>query len=105
MARFQLGRRLRVPVGHRRGQVAWPVASIRPRGLQCGVSSRRALAILWDAQTFARVTTLRAGTGQIRTISFSRDVQLLAGSAYISPTIVWDLSLVRRTLAEMNLDW
>jgi WD40 repeat protein len=61
--------------------------------------------ILWDATTFARLTTLKAGTGQIRGVSFSRDGQLLAGGAYVNRTVVWDLSLVRRTLADLNLDW
>jgi WD40 repeat protein len=61
--------------------------------------------ILWDADSFTRITSLRAGTGQIRGISFSRDGHLLAGAAYGSPTIVWDLRHVRRTLAGLNLDW
>jgi WD40 repeat protein len=61
--------------------------------------------MLWDAQTFAPITTLRGGTGQIRNIAFSRDGALLAGAAYVTPTIVWDLNLLRHTLAEMNLDW
>jgi eukaryotic-like serine/threonine-protein kinase len=67
--------------------------------------SEQGVMILWDGQTFARVTTLRADTGQIRCISFSRDGGLLAGAAYVSPTIVWDLDRLRRTLADMNLDW
>ncbi len=61
--------------------------------------------ILWDAQTFARVATLRAGTGQLRGISFSHDGQFVAGAAYTNATVVWDLAHLRRTLAEMNLDW
>ena len=50
------------------------------------------MIILWDGETFARVVTLRGGTGQLRTVGFSRDGQLLAGAAYTAPTIVWDWS-------------
>ncbi len=67
--------------------------------------SEEGVMILWDGQTFAQVTTLRADTGQIRCISFSRDGALLAGAAYENATIVWDLNRLRRTLADMNLDW
>jgi WD40 repeat protein len=74
-------------------------------GLYLASGSEQGTMILWDAQTFAPITTLRSGTGQIRGIAFSRDGELLAGAAYVSPTIVWDLKLLRRTLADMNLDW
>jgi WD40 repeat protein len=67
--------------------------------------SEQGVIILWDGETFDRVVTLRGGTGQIRGLCFSRDGQLLAGAAYVSPTIVWDLAALRRSLAEMNLDW
>ena len=67
--------------------------------------SEQGVMILWDAQTFTPVTTLRSDAAQIRSISFSRDGRLLAGAAYGSATVVWDLSLLRRTLADMNLDW
>jgi WD40 repeat protein len=67
--------------------------------------SEQGTMILWDAQTWVPITTLRSGTGQIRGIAFSRDGELLAGAAYVAPTIVWDLNLLRRTLADMNLDW
>jgi hypothetical protein len=44
------------------------------------------------------VVTLRGGTGQIRSISFSHDGQLLAGAAYGGPHL-------RRSLQPMDLDW
>jgi WD40 repeat protein len=61
--------------------------------------------ILWDGETFDRLATFRAGTGQIRGLSFSPDGELLAAAGYTAPTIVWDLAAVRRTLREMHLDW
>jgi WD40 repeat protein len=67
--------------------------------------AEQGVIMLWDAQSFAPLTTLRGGTGQIRCVTFSRDGQLLAGAAYVAPTIVWDLNRLRRTLADMNLDW
>jgi WD40 repeat protein len=67
--------------------------------------SEQGTIILWDARTFAPLTTLRAGTGQIRDVQFSRDGRLLSGAAYATPTVVWDLRLLRQTLGDMNLDW
>ena len=67
--------------------------------------------ILWDAATFARTATLKAGIGQLRCVAFSSDGSLLAGSgAYsigpdLSQTIVWDIEAVRTKLREMKLDW
>ena len=67
--------------------------------------SEQGLISLWDAQTFTRLTTLRSDTAQLRSVSFSRDGRFLAGAAYGGPTVVWDLRHLRRTLADMNLDW
>lgn len=67
--------------------------------------SEQGLISLWDAQTFTRLTTLRSDTAQLRSVSFSRDGRFLAGGAYGGPTVVWDLRHLRRTLADMNLDW
>ena len=76
-----------------------------PDGRYLASGSERGVIMLWDAETFEPVTTLRSGTGQIRSVVFSHDSQLLAGAAYVTPTIVWDLNLLRFTLAGMNLDW
>ena len=65
--------------------------------------SERGVIILWNGETFEKMTTLRGGTGQIRGISFSRDSRFLAGSAYFNPAIIWDLALLRRSLREMGL--
>jgi WD40 repeat protein len=65
----------------------------------------KGVIMLWDGQTFERITTLRGGTKEIRSVSFSRDGRFLAGGAYVGPTIVWDLVRLRGTLAAMNLDW
>ena len=45
------------------------------------------------------------GVKVISAIAFSRDGELLGGSAFFGNTVVWDLRRLRRTLAEMNLDW
>ena len=66
--------------------------------------SDQGLIDLWNGQTFAHEVTLRGGGGEIRSLSFSPDDALLAGDAY-GPSIVWDLANLRRTLAEMGLDW
>jgi WD40 repeat protein len=76
-----------------------------PDGRILAAGSERGAIALWDGSTFDRLTTLRGGTGQIRNVSFSRDGGLLAGSAYVAPTIVWDLVGVCKTLREMSLDW
>ncbi|MFL5328731.1 MAG: WD40 repeat domain-containing serine/threonine protein kinase [Gemmataceae bacterium] len=61
--------------------------------------------ILMDADTHARLVRLRGPDGQIRSVSFSADCQLLAAACYVKPTIVWNMPRVRQTLAEMGLDW
>ena len=76
-----------------------------PDGRYLASGSEQGVIVLWDAERFARVTTLRSGTGQIRDVSFSRDGDLLAGAGYVTPAVVWDLRRLRRTLAEMRLDW
>jgi WD40 repeat protein/tRNA A-37 threonylcarbamoyl transferase component Bud32 len=92
----------RLLTGHTTG--VWSVA-FRSDGRYLASGSERGVICLWDGETFDRVVTLRGGTGQIRGLSFSRDGQLLAGSAYVNPPIVWDLAGLRRSLAEMGLDW
>ena len=67
--------------------------------------SEQGVVVLWDGNTFERLVKFKGGTGQIRGISFSRDGRYLASAAYISPTITWDLTQVRASLQEMNLDW
>jgi WD40 repeat protein len=85
------------------GQV-WGVG-FRGDGRYLASGGDQGVIILWDGDSFGRVVTLRGGTGQIRSVSFSHDGQLLAGAAYAAPTIVWDLAHLRRSLAEMDLDW
>jgi WD40 repeat protein len=48
---------------------------------------------------------LRAGTGQIRGIRFSDDGELMATYAYSGSIAVWDLPRLRKSLAEIGLDW
>jgi eukaryotic-like serine/threonine-protein kinase len=68
--------------------------------------SGEGVIVLWDGKTFDRVVTLKAGVGQLRSLSFSYDGALLAGGTYGRPTtIVWDLPALRSKLKEMNLDW
>jgi WD40 repeat protein len=74
-------------------------------GNYLATGSEQGVIILWNAHTFDRIATLRAETGQIRGLSFSHDGQLLAGAAYGSNTVVWDLRRLRRALADMHLDW
>jgi WD40 repeat protein len=75
-------------------------------GRHLASGSEQGVIRLWDGATFDPVATLRGATGQIRTACFSRDGELLAGAGYAPLlTTVWDLAAVRRTLAEMGLDW
>jgi WD40 repeat protein len=68
--------------------------------------SEQGVMMLWNGETFAGVVTLRGGSGQKRSVAFSHDGQLLAGAGYLSATtVVWDLAAMRRSLAELNLDW
>jgi WD40 repeat protein len=74
-------------------------------GAYLASGSDHGIISLWNGETFSKIVTLRGGTGQIRSISFSRDGSLLAGAAYASNTIVWDLPLLRQTLRELHVDW
>ena len=76
-----------------------------PGGRVLASGSERGTILLWDGASFDRLATLRGGTAQIRSVSFSRDGSLLAGSAYMAPTVVWDLVGLRKALREMGLDW
>jgi WD40 repeat protein len=88
--------------GH--GGALWS-AGFSPDGQTLATGSERGAIHLWDASTFEHLTTLRSGSGQIRSVSFSQDGSLLAGSAYVAATVVWDLAGVHKTLREMGLDW
>jgi WD40 repeat protein len=76
-----------------------------PSGRTLATGAEHGAIILWDAPSFQRLTTLRGGSGQLRQVSFSADGALLAGSAYLAPTVVWDLAGVRETLRAIDLDW
>jgi WD40 repeat protein/serine/threonine protein kinase len=67
--------------------------------------AEQGVVILWNGETFERVVTLRAGQGQTRCVSFSRSGDRLAVASYYASTIVWDLARLRRSLADMGLDW
>jgi WD40 repeat protein/serine/threonine protein kinase len=75
------------------------------QGRYLATGSDPGVIVLWDGDSFERVVTLRGDTGQIRGLSFSRDDNLLAGAAYVSQGVVWNLSALRRTLRRMDLDW
>ena len=75
------------------------------RGEFLASGSEQGTITLWNSTTLERVVTLRGGTGQIRSLAFCADDSLLAGAAYVSPTIVWDLPALRARLGDMNLDW
>jgi WD40 repeat protein len=92
----------RLLAGHQSG--VWAVA-FHPRGLYLASGSAQGTVILWDGATFAYVVTLKAGTGEIRSLGFSDDGELLAGGAYANRGIVWNLPFVRRSLRELGLDW
>ena len=63
------------------------------------------MIILWNGETFSKVVTLRGGTRQVRSVSFSRDGSLLAGDGFVVSTMVWDLPRLRQTLRELDVDW
>jgi WD40 repeat protein len=92
----------RTLTGH--SATVWSVGWSADR-LHLASGSEGGVIILWNGETFQKVVTLRGGTGQIRSISFSRDGSLLAGAAYVSATIVWDLPRLRQSLRELNVDW
>ena len=84
-----------------------PVHSVtfHPKGLWLASGSELGAIILWDGESFERVVRLRGGTGQIRSLSFSGDGELLSTWAYNAPTTVWDLRRLRHSLSSMGLDW
>jgi WD40 repeat protein len=61
--------------------------------------------MLSDSDNGARLATLRGPDGQVRSLSFSADGELLAAASYMRPAVVWNLPAIRKTLAEMGLDW
>lgn len=61
--------------------------------------------VLTDPNTQTRLVTLRGIEGQFRSLSFSANGEFLAAALYTRPTIVWNLPAIRRSLAEMGLDW
>lgn len=82
----------------------WSVAwSADGRTLASGGDGGR--IALWDGATFARLVTIQSRKGQVRSLAFSQDGRLLAGSAYVSPTVVWNLPILRQGLRDLGLDW
>jgi WD40 repeat protein/tRNA A-37 threonylcarbamoyl transferase component Bud32 len=95
------------PPAQRLAAHAGPVYAVgwSPDGRYLASGSNEGIIKLWDGDSFTLAATLQAGTGQIRSVSFSSDGRLLAGAAYVAPAVVWDLSALHRSLAEMGLDW
>ena len=83
---------------------AWAVG-FSPDGRILASGSAPGMIVLWDARTFDRLATLQAGGGETRCIRFSRDGELLAGAQHGGPTTAWNLTELRKTLAELKLDW
>jgi WD40 repeat protein len=80
--------------------VAWsPDGKILATGTQPG------LVIFWDGDQFNTLVRLKAETGQIRGLTFSRDQRYLAAAAYNAPTVVWDFRHLKETLSQMRLMW
>jgi WD40 repeat protein len=86
---------------HRTG--IWSVA-YSPDGRYLASGSDNGV-VLTDPATGARFATLRGIEGQVRSLSFSADGNFLAAALYTRSTIVWNLPAIRRSLAEMGLDW
>ena len=82
----------------------WAVG-FSPDGRILASGSAPGVIVLRDAHSLQRLATLRGGPGETRCIASSRDGELLAGAQYGGPTTVWDLPKLRRTLAELKLDW
>ncbi len=85
-------------------QPVWSVAWSRD-GRWLASGSEPGVIILWDGETFQPIVKIKVGTNQIRNIVFSHDDRFLAASAYVAPTAILDLQQLRRTLADMSLDW
>jgi WD40 repeat protein len=79
--------------------------AFHPSGRWLASGSELGAIMLWDGETFERIVRLRGGTGQIRSIHFSGDGELLATWGYQAPTVVWDLPRLRRSLGELGLGW
>jgi WD40 repeat protein len=83
-------------------------------GVPCHSPDGRILAMtrngyliqLLDATTYEELATLELtqplSTGEL---AFSPDGTRLAGASGANATMLWDLRLIRETLAAMNLDW
>jgi len=82
----------------------WAVA-FSADGKRLASGSEQGTVVLYDGETFEREVALRSGPIQIRCLSFSREGDLLAVSAYGANTRVWNLPRLRRGLAELGLDW
>ena len=95
------------PPAQRFAAHAGPVYAVgwSPDGRYLASGTNEGIIRLWNADSFSLAATLQAGTGQIRCISYSSDGRLLAGAAYVAPTVVWDLATLHQSLAKMGLDW
>jgi WD40 repeat protein len=82
----------------------WAVA-FSPDGNHIASACEDGAILLWKNRSLEKLVMLQGGTKQVRRLSFSRDGSLLSGSAFLGPTIIWDLPRLRRTLRTMNLDW
>jgi hypothetical protein len=87
--------------GHHTG--VWAV-TYSPDGRWLASGSEHGV-MLSDSDNGARLATLRGPDGQVRSLSFSADGELLAAASYMRPAVVWNLPAIRKTLAEMGLDW
>jgi len=88
--------------GH--NSAVWAV-TFHPQGRYLASGSNPGAIVLWDGSTFEKIATLRGGTGEIRSLSFSGDGELLAGGAYVDRAIVWDLPKLRHRLRDLGIDW
>ena len=83
---------------------AW-AASYSPDGRLFASCDDRGRTVLRDGTTLRPIVTLRADVRRGRSVSFSDDGRLLAVGCFSGLSVVWDLVVLRRRLAELGLDW